>query len=305
LVRFILNGEYFELSADDVRNQLRDAEPEPVQQLGVRVNGRLYPVKQAFELATQVQRSSFTSRIAQRHLAALGFELIGQRDSVGVTRQRDLRADRGGPASSQVVRSGMPRRVNPGEWHTESRVQSAVISFLVRNGWQIISAADTARREHGIDIVAVRQGYTVAIEVKGFPSRHYADPSRAGEEKRTQPSTQAKHWYAQAVLAAMLTRSRRRQDQAVIALPDFPDTESFTQSRLTRCRSAPSSCGGLAKTAQFGKRKCRRHREPSSHLAMDAAVRPAAQAVDLAQGICRDRNAVPNRRHPAIGERAE
>jgi Holliday junction resolvase-like predicted endonuclease len=222
LVRFILNGERFELSADDVRNQLRNVEPEPAQQLGVRVNGRLYPVKQAFELATQVRRSSFTSHVAQRHLAALGFELVDERDSAAVTRQRDLRADRGGPASSQAVRSRMPRRASPGEWHTEARVQSAVISFLVRNGWQITSSADTARREHGIDIVALRQGHTVAIEVKGFPSRFYADPSRADEQKRTQPSTQAKHWYAQAVLAAMLTRSRRPQDQAVIALPDFP-----------------------------------------------------------------------------------
>jgi Holliday junction resolvase-like predicted endonuclease len=217
VVRFILNGEQFELGADDVRNRLRHAQPEPTQKLGVRVDGRLYPVKQAFELATRVRRSSFTSHTAQRHLAALGFEVVDERDSV-----TDVRADRGGPASPQSVSTGMPRHVSRGEWHTEAQVQSAVISYLVRTGWQITSAADTARREHGIDIVAIRQSLTVAIEVKGFPSRHYADPSRADEQKRTQPSTQAKHWYAQAVLAAMLTRSRRPQDQAVIALPDFP-----------------------------------------------------------------------------------
>jgi Holliday junction resolvase-like predicted endonuclease len=221
-MRFVLNGEQFELGADDVRDRLRDAQPEPARQLGVRVGGRLYPVKQAFELATRVRRSSFTSHTAQRHLAALGLELVGERDSAADTRQRDLRADRGGLASPQSVSTGMPHHVGPGEWHTEAQVQSAVISHLVRTGWQITSAADTARREHGIDIVAIRQGLIVAIEVKGFPSRHYADPSRADEQKRTQPSTQAKHWYAQAILAAMLTRSRRPQDQAVIALPDFP-----------------------------------------------------------------------------------
>lgn len=221
-MRFILNGEHFELSADDVRNRLRDAQPEPAHQLGVRIDGRLYPVKQAFEVATRVRRSSFTSHTAQRHLAALGFELVGGHAIAAVTRQRNLGADGGDAASPQAVSSGIPRRVSRGEWHTEAQVQSAVISFLVRTGWQITSAADTARREHGIDIVAMRQGHTVAIEVKGFPSRQYADPSRAGEEKRTQPSTQAKHWYAEAVLAAMLTRSRRPQDQAVIALPDFP-----------------------------------------------------------------------------------
>jgi Holliday junction resolvase-like predicted endonuclease len=208
----------------------RRRRPEPAarcpagtpQQLGVRVDGRLSPVKQAFELATRVRRSSFTSHTAQRHLAALGFELVDERDSAVVTRQRDLRADRGGPASPQAISSGTPRHVSGGEWHTEARVQSAIISYLARTGWQITSAADTARREHGIDIVAIRQGHALAIEVKGFPSRYYADPSRADEQKKTQPSTQAKHWYAQAVLAAMLTRSRRPRDQAVIALPDFP-----------------------------------------------------------------------------------
>lgn len=51
-MRFILNGMPFELTADEVRDRLRDVEPEPVQQLGVRVGGRLYPVKQAFEVAT-------------------------------------------------------------------------------------------------------------------------------------------------------------------------------------------------------------------------------------------------------------
>ena len=58
--------------------------------------------------------------------------------------------------------------------------------------------------------------------MKGYPSRGYADPARAGEVKRTSPSTQAVHWYAQAVLAAMRLRGKESQWRSVIALPDFP-----------------------------------------------------------------------------------
>ncbi len=75
LVRFIVNGEQFELTADEVRRRLRDAEPEPVHHLGVMVDDRPYPVKQAFEVATGIQRREFTSHTARRHLASLGFEV--------------------------------------------------------------------------------------------------------------------------------------------------------------------------------------------------------------------------------------
>lgn len=108
------------------------------------------------------------------------------------------------------------------EWHTESNVQSLLVTSLVNHGWRILSVANTATREHGIDVVAARGDQTVGIEVKGFPSRHYADPARAAQVKRTSPSTQAGHWYSQAVLAAMRLRGKEPTWRSVIALPDFP-----------------------------------------------------------------------------------
>ena len=108
------------------------------------------------------------------------------------------------------------------EWHTEARVQSGLIAVLVNEGWRILSVANTATKEHGIDVVAARGDQTVGFEVKGFPTRRYADPARAAETKRTAPSTQAGHWYAQAVLAAMRLRSKEPTWHSVIVLPDFP-----------------------------------------------------------------------------------
>jgi len=96
------------------------------------------------------------------------------------------------------------------------------VTALATDGWRILSVANTATKAHGIDVIATRDGQKVGIEVKGFPSRTYANPARAGEEKRTSPSTQAAHWYAQAVLAAMRLRGKEPSWRSVMALPDFP-----------------------------------------------------------------------------------
>lgn len=101
-------------------------------------------------------------------------------------------------------------------------MQASLVTALAGAGWRILSVANTATKEHGIDVIASRDGQTVGIEVKGFPSRGYADPARAGEVKRTSPSTQAGHWYSQAVLAAMRLRGKEPTWHSVIALPDFP-----------------------------------------------------------------------------------
>src|SRR5262249_30226688 len=108
-----------------------------------------------------------------------------------------------------------------GEWHTESNVQASLVTALVTAGWRIISVANTATKEHGVDVIASRDDQTLGIEVKGFPSQRYADPARANEVKPTRPSTQAGHWYAQAVLAAMRLRGKEPSWRNVIALPDY------------------------------------------------------------------------------------
>ena len=84
-------------------------------------------------------------------------------------------------------------------------------------------------------MIASRDGQTTGIEVKGFPSRAYANPVRAGEQKRTRPSTQSGHWYAQAVLAAMRLRGKEPAWRSVIALPDvrrYRDLHSETVESL-------------------------------------------------------------------------
>lgn len=137
-------------------------------------------------------------------------------------------------APSISVDSGAPGD----EWHHEAHIQAAVVTHLATTGWSVISVADTATRERGIDIVARRQGTLIGVEVKGYPSKFYADPTKAGRHKPTQPATQARVWYSGAVLAAMRLRGTNPSMHAVIALPDFPTYRALfadTKWSLDQC----------------------------------------------------------------------
>ncbi|MCR1782227.1 hypothetical protein KVF89_06755 [Nocardioides carbamazepini] len=218
-IRFTLNGQRHELSRDDVESRLADVAPDAIRKHAVMVNGSWFPVIQAFEVATGIPRSEFMSNTARRHLAALGYEIAGDvepRTAPPVVHSAVT------PAAAASPRDPDEPAELAGEWHTEANVQASLVTALAADGWRILSVANTATKEHGIDVIASRDGQTVGIEVKGFPSRGYADPARANEVKRTSPSTQAGHWYSQAVLAAMRLRGKEPGWRSVIALPDFP-----------------------------------------------------------------------------------
>jgi hypothetical protein len=124
------------------------------------------------------------------------------------------------------------------EWHTEANIVGYVVHHLAVNRWSVRSVADTASKAHGVDIIAFRDGITVGVEVKGYPSRHYADPARAGQAKPTQPATQARVWYASALLAGMTLRAKEPALRSVIALPSFPTYAGLyanTASSLAAC----------------------------------------------------------------------
>jgi hypothetical protein len=54
---------------------------------------------------------------------------------------------------------------------SEAAVQAQLVTHLAREGWHIQRVADTATREQGIDVLATKPGRTLAVEVKGWPSR--------------------------------------------------------------------------------------------------------------------------------------
>jgi Holliday junction resolvase-like predicted endonuclease len=107
-------------------------------------------------------------------------------------------------------------------WYWEGNVQARVAQFLATEGWTIVSAANTATRQRGIDLVATKGAQRLAVEVKGFPGTVYARGDRAGQPKPTPPTLQAKHWLAEALLAALLAGGGNAYSEIAIAFPNMP-----------------------------------------------------------------------------------
>jgi hypothetical protein len=144
-------------------------------------------------------------------------EGIVERRSVGGKIQNTLTSSfvRAEPATG-------PADVDPGRpWCWEGMVVGAVSSFLTARGWSIEAIANTETGEPGADIKARRADSVLIVEVKGYPSKTYERGPKKGQPKRTNPATQARHWFAEALLTALLRQAENRQHHVAIAFPEF------------------------------------------------------------------------------------
>lgn len=144
-----------------------------------------------------------------------------------------LPADRRNPIAPQAApavdksRSAHTGASPTDDWFWEGNVVEAVGSFLESDGWVIRSKANTLIKERGIDLDAHRGSQRILVEAKGYPSKAYRDPRKAGQVKPTNPTLQAGHWFAQALLKVVQLRSTEQHAIPVIALPDFPKYRSL------------------------------------------------------------------------------
>jgi hypothetical protein len=91
-------------------------------------------------------------------------------------------------------------------WYWEGYVQSSIVRFLQRSGASVQSQANTATREQGKDIVAIdKDGRALWVSVKGFPE--------------SSPNTQARHWFAGALLDLALYRAESETPRLAIGFP--------------------------------------------------------------------------------------
>jgi hypothetical protein len=108
------------------------------------------------------------------------------------------------------------------DWFYEDQVVKVIVSHLRGAGWTIDPLPSAALKERGVDIGATRGGEALLIEAKGYPSRYYRDPARRHEQKRTNPTNQAQHWYSDALLKAIRLQSKQPSAQIAMAFPEFP-----------------------------------------------------------------------------------
>jgi hypothetical protein len=120
--------------------------------------------------------------------------------------------------------------VAPDDWFWEGHIQAVLRDYLISQGWSLISQADCLKRERGIDLLLERDGRRLAIEVKGFPGTVYARGPKKGQEKPTQPTLQAKHWFGEALLSSIQCQSSNPEYSVAIAFPDHKRYRSLIAS---------------------------------------------------------------------------
>jgi hypothetical protein len=173
--------------------------------------------------------------------AGWGVERVDQMgQTVTLTKQGPPTSRRATSESrGNAIQQGSPavaRGDVPSDWYWEGHVQDVVVAYLRREGWIVTAESNTAIRARGDDIAAIRDGRQLVVEVKGYPSVGYRDPRRAGEVKRTNPTLQAKHWFADALLKLVRIRSMRSELAAAMALPDAPRYRSLIGETLEPLR---------------------------------------------------------------------
>jgi hypothetical protein len=101
-VEFVLNGIRYTLDAGTVRTAVRGRTPDEVREHWVDVDGVRWPPKQAFALATGLDRGEFTSHTALRQLRRL------TTGALGTSRGRKVGVP-GAPVRTATSRGDPPR----------------------------------------------------------------------------------------------------------------------------------------------------------------------------------------------------
>lgn len=116
---------------------------------------------------------------------------------------------------------------NHTDWFWEGNVQGKVIHYLSMQGYMIVSSADTASHQTGIDIKAKKDNQELWVTVKGYP---HGTP-------KTNPSVQAGHWFKQAIFDIIEYRDIGKTLNLALALPDFPRYHRLAE-RISWLKSA-------------------------------------------------------------------
>lgn len=104
------------------------------------------------------------------------------------------------------------------EWFEETNVAIRIKEFLIVQGYTIQRFNDN-KKAKGHDLVAVRDGKILIVEVKGFPSDKYVSGINKGQKKRTHPNLQSKHWYSEALTALLFAKSQDWDVTVAMGLP--------------------------------------------------------------------------------------
>ncbi len=111
------------------------------------------------------------------------------------------------------------------DWYYEGQISSKLAEHLQSKGFEILKDNSKNIRARGVDIIAVKDGITELIEVKGYPTDFYTKGEKKGLPKKTNPKLQAEHWFSEVLLSTIYNyqkyQTNKQNLQLAIAFPLF------------------------------------------------------------------------------------
>jgi Holliday junction resolvase-like predicted endonuclease len=104
------------------------------------------------------------------------------------------------------------------DWYYEGNISQAIVGFLKGKDYKIIKDNSSKISERGEDIVALKDGITLIVEVKGYPTEFHTKGKNKGQKKNTNPKLQAKHWFSEGIFTLMKSYSKYSDIKIEIAL---------------------------------------------------------------------------------------
>lgn len=106
------------------------------------------------------------------------------------------------------------------DWFYESRIQQVIRDSLISDGWNLLEESTTSTREPGPDLLMEKNSEKLRIEIKGWPSKNYIKGTNKGQKKKTNPATQARHWFGESLLTLILAKCKDPNLQIAMGFPD-------------------------------------------------------------------------------------
>jgi len=117
------------------------------------------------------------------------------------------------------------------DWFWEGNVQEKIVEYMKNvDKFDVLSESNTFEKTPGPDILAKHGDKLRQVSVKGYPSDKYTSDfpgGKKGQKKRTQPPTQARHWFSEALFELILAKSKNQDLETALGLPKFQTYINF------------------------------------------------------------------------------
>lgn len=119
------------------------------------------------------------------------------------------------------------------DWFYEGNISRIIVNHFTKMGFAVLKDNSSNIKERGVDIIIKDSTSYIIIEVKGYPTRFHTKGINKGAPKITKPELQAKHWFNEVIMTALLNYNNFKDEpnlKLAIGLPKFETYEKLAKN---------------------------------------------------------------------------